>query len=95
MDGEGTVLDQELMIAASKFLPIDKNLAPVGDPAPVAMTLLDIAANVSEALGDEPFVINDYEGEPDQEMADARVFADIEEFADQEIAEENALHDEE
>jgi hypothetical protein len=59
------------------------------------MTLLDIAANVSEALGDEPFAVNDFEGEPDQEMADARVFADIEEFADLEIAEENALRAEE
>ena len=61
----------------------------------VAMTLLDIAANVSEALGDEPFAVNDFEGEPDQEMADARVFADIDEFADLEIAEENALRAEE
>ena len=65
------------------------------DITSVAMALLDMSANVSEALGDEPFAVNDFEGQPDQEMADARVFADIEEFADQEIAEENALHDEE
>ncbi len=41
MNGKGKILDQELMIDADTFLPVDKNLAPVGAPKSVAGTPFD------------------------------------------------------
>lgn len=40
-EGSGTILDQQLMIAADKFTPIDAGLIPTGQLAPVAGTPLD------------------------------------------------------
>ena len=37
----GTILDQELMIAADKFTPVDKGLIPTGELRPVAGTPFD------------------------------------------------------
>jgi aldose 1-epimerase len=37
----GTILDQELMIAADKFTPVDKSLIPTGELRPVAGTPFD------------------------------------------------------
>ena len=41
MNGEGTILDQYLMIAADKYLAVDANLAPVGKPQRVEGTPFD------------------------------------------------------
>lgn len=41
MDGSDTILDQELQIAASKYSPVNADLAPVGPAAPVAGTPFD------------------------------------------------------
>ena len=41
MNGEGTILDQELMIAADKYLPVDANLAPDGNAKSVDGTPFD------------------------------------------------------
>ncbi len=41
MNGEGTILGQELQIDADKYLAVDKNLAPVGAPEPVEGTPFD------------------------------------------------------
>jgi aldose 1-epimerase len=34
-EGEGTILDHELTLACSRYLPVDSGLIPIGDPAPV------------------------------------------------------------
>lgn len=41
MNGEGTILDQDLMIDADSYLAVDKNLAPVGAPRSVDGTPFD------------------------------------------------------
>ena len=41
MNGEGTILDQDLAIFASKYLPVDANLKPAGAPAAVEGTPFD------------------------------------------------------
>ena len=41
MNGEGTILGQELQIDADKYLAVDKNLAPVGAPVSVEGTPFD------------------------------------------------------
>ena len=41
MNGEGTILDQDLMIAADAYLPVDANLAPAGGPKSVDGTPFD------------------------------------------------------
>ncbi len=40
----GSVLDQELRLNASRWLPTDETLIPVGEPAPVAGTLMDFSS---------------------------------------------------
>jgi aldose 1-epimerase len=39
--GNGTVLDQQLTINADQYLPVDKELIPLGDPKPVKDTPMD------------------------------------------------------
>jgi aldose 1-epimerase len=39
--GSGTILDESLMIAASKFTPVDPGMIPTGEARPVAGTPLD------------------------------------------------------
>jgi aldose 1-epimerase len=39
--GNGTILDQEVMIDADNYLAVDKGLIPVGDPTPVKGTPMD------------------------------------------------------
>lgn len=41
LNGEGSILDQDLMIAASKFSPVDADLKPVGPAKDVAGTPFD------------------------------------------------------
>ena len=41
LDGEGSILDQELMIAAAKYSPVDADLKPVGPAKDVAGTPFD------------------------------------------------------
>jgi len=43
-EGTATVLDHELTLAANHFLPVDEQLIPLGDPAPVAGTPFDFTA---------------------------------------------------
>lgn len=43
-EGTATVLDHELTLAAAAFLPVDAQLIPLGDPAPVAGTPFDFTA---------------------------------------------------
>ena len=49
-EGASTVLDHELTLAASAFLPIDEQLIPVGPPVPVPGTPFDFTA--SRGLGE-------------------------------------------
>lgn len=59
--GEGTINDHELMIAASRFTPIDSTLIPTGELAPVEGTPLDF--RTPHAIGervDTPFRQLDY-----------------------------------
>lgn len=41
LDGSGTILGHEMKIHASRYLPVNANLAPVGSPAPVDGTPFD------------------------------------------------------
>ncbi len=43
--GSGNVLDHLMMINAQKYLPVDQELIPLGDPAPVADTPMDFFTN--------------------------------------------------
>lgn len=43
-EGNGTILDHELMVAAAHYLPVDHDLLPHGAPAPVAGTPFDFTA---------------------------------------------------
>jgi len=43
-EGEGSILDQELAIGAEHYTPVDANLIPSGELAPVAGTPLDFRA---------------------------------------------------
>ncbi len=54
MNGEGTILDQELMIDADKYLVVDSDLAPVGEPASVEGTPFDFRTfhKVGERIND-------------------------------------------
>ena len=47
--GSGQILDHWLMLTADKFLPVDANLIPTGDLAPVAATPFDFTA--MQAIG--------------------------------------------
>jgi aldose 1-epimerase len=49
-EGAPTVLDHELALAAGGFLPVDAELIPLGDPAPVADTPFDFTT--SRPLGE-------------------------------------------
>ena len=54
-EGAPTVLDHDLSLAAAAFLPVDEQLIPLGEPAPVAGTPFDFTT--SRQLGehiDEP-----------------------------------------
>ena len=59
MNGEGTILDQELNIDADKYLAVDKNLAPVDVPRSVARTPFDFRAfrKVGESIDDPDEVL--------------------------------------
>ena len=59
MNGEGTILGQELKIDADTFLAVDKNLAPVGEPRSVARTPFDFRAfrKVGESIDDPDEVL--------------------------------------
>ena len=54
MNGEGTILDQELQIDADKYLAVDSNLKPVGNPVSVAGTPFDFREfhKVGERIND-------------------------------------------
>lgn len=59
MNGWGRILNQELMIDADKYLAVDKNLAPVGDPRPVAGTPFDFRTfrQIGERIDDPDEVL--------------------------------------
>ena len=40
-EGNGTIVDHELTVAAAHYLPVDHNLLPIGGPAPVEGTPFD------------------------------------------------------
>ncbi len=71
--GSGTILDQELELAADRYLPVDEGLIPTGEIAPVEGTALDfrvprrIGDRISELeeVGgyDHCFVLRDRSGE--------------------------------
>ena len=54
-EGEGTILDHELMLNASKYTPVDKTLIPTGDMADVAGTPFDFRQSkpVGKDIGQE------------------------------------------
>ena len=43
LDGEGSVLDHEMQLNASEYLPTDESLIPTGEVAPVAGTPMDFS----------------------------------------------------
>lgn len=59
LDGEGTILGQELRILASRYLPVDADLKPVGGPAPVEGTPFDFREfrKVGERIDDPDRVL--------------------------------------
>lgn len=71
--GRGTILDHELMLAASHYTPVDETLIPTGEIKPVAGTVMDftkptpIGARIGE-IGGEPggydhnFVLDSQDG---------------------------------
>lgn len=59
MNGEGDILDQELMIDADKYLAVDADLAPVGEPELVVGTPFDFRTfhKVGERINDPDRVL--------------------------------------
>ncbi|SOE20155.1 aldose 1-epimerase [Spirosomataceae bacterium TFI 002] len=53
----GSIVDHEVMIAADKFLPVDKGLIPTGELADVAGTPMDFTSfhKISERINDTTF----------------------------------------
>ena len=61
LDGSDTILDQELQIAASKYSPVNADLAPVGPAADVAGTPFDFRTfQVIGARIDDPDTVLQY-----------------------------------
>lgn len=61
LDGSDTILDQELQIAASKYSPVNADLAPVGSAADVAGTPFDFRTfQVIGARIDDPDTVLQY-----------------------------------
>lgn len=54
--GDGSVADNELQIAAGAYTPLDENLIPTGEIAPVAGTRFDFRS--PRAIGEEPYDVN-------------------------------------
>lgn len=70
LNGHGTILDHELMIAAGHFLPVDPGLIPTGERRAVKQTAMDftsfqpIGSRIEQVEGgyDHNYILNGYDG---------------------------------
>ncbi|MEZ6047587.1 MAG: aldose epimerase family protein [Planctomycetaceae bacterium] len=78
--GSGTILDQELMLNCSKYIPVDPSGIPTGELAPVAETPMDFTSfhtlgeRIDQVEGgyDHCYVLDGAEGEEPQLIATVR-----------------------